>query len=69
MTAPTKVTRDDIENRLRAMQTGVTERVEATKGKIIAGAAAAGVVMLVIAFLLGKRKGKKKTTIVEIRRL
>jgi hypothetical protein len=69
MTAPTKVTRDDIENRLRALQTGVTERVEATKGKIIAGAAAAGVVMLVIAFLLGKRKGKKKTTVVEIRRL
>jgi len=69
MTAPTKVTRDDIENRLRALQTGVTERVEATKGKIIASAAAAGVVMLVIAFLLGKRKGKKKTTVVEIRRL
>jgi hypothetical protein len=69
MTSPTRVSRDDIENRLRALQTGVTERVEATKGKIIAGAAAAGVVMLVIAFLLGKRKGKKKTTIVEIRRL
>lgn len=69
MTAPTRVSRDDIENRLRALQSGVTERVEATKGKLIAGAAAAGFVMLVIAFLLGKRKGKKKTTIVEIRRL
>ena len=69
MTAPTRVSRDDIENRLRALQSGVTERVEATKGKIIAGAAAAGFVMLVIAFLLGKRKGKKKTTIVEIRRI
>ena len=69
MTAPTKVTRDDIENRLRSLQTGVTERVEATKSKIVAGAAAVGVVLLVVAFLLGKRKGKKKTTVVEIRRL
>lgn len=69
MTAPTRVTRDDIETRLRALQTGVTDRVEAAKGKLLAGAAAAGVVLLVVAFLLGQRKGKRKTTVVEIRRL
>ena len=69
MTAPTRVSRDEIENRLRALQTGVTDRVESTKGKIFAGVAVAGVVLLVVAFVLGQRKGKKKTTIVEIRRL
>ncbi len=64
-----KITRDDIEGRLRTLQTGVTDKVERTKGQIIVGAVAAVAAVLVVTFLLGKRKGRKSTTVVEIRRV
>jgi hypothetical protein len=69
MTAPAQVSRDDIEQSLRALHTGVTERVESTKGKLVAGATAVAVVVLVVTFMLGIRKGKRRSTIVEIRRV
>jgi hypothetical protein len=69
MTAPTHVNRDDIEQSLRALHTGVTERVESAKGKLLAGAAAVAVVVVVVTFMLGMRKGKRRSTIVEIRRV
>jgi hypothetical protein len=69
MTAPAHVSRDDIEQSLRALHTGVTERVESAKGKLIAGAAAVAVLVLLVTFMLGKRKGTRRSTIVEIRRV
>ena len=69
MTVPTRVTRDDIETRLRALQHNVTERVEQRKGQIVAIAGAAAVGVLVITFWLGARKGRRLSTVVEIRRV
>ena len=69
MTVPTRVTRDDIESRLRALQNNVTERVEARKTQIVAVAGAAVVAVLVITFWLGARKGRRLSTVVEIRRV
>jgi hypothetical protein len=64
-----RVTRDDIEAKLRAIQSDVTERVESKRSTLLAGAGVAAVVLLVIVYLLGRRTGKRKTTIVEIRRV
>jgi hypothetical protein len=64
-----RVTRDDIEAKLRAIQSDVTERVESKRSTVLAGAGAAVVLLLLIAFVLGRRRGKRKTTIVEIRRV
>lgn len=63
------VTRDDIESRLRSLQTGVTERVGEARSTLVAVGVAVGAVVLVATFLLGKRKGKRRSTIVEIRRV
>jgi hypothetical protein len=63
------ITRGDIEAKLREIEGGVKQRLDDSRQKIIAVAGGVGLVLLVLAYLLGKRKGKKKTTFVEIRRL
>jgi hypothetical protein len=63
------VTRDDIERSLRAIQTGVEGKVVSQRTKIIRAASVAGVVLVVLIFLLGKRSGRKRSAIVEIRRV
>ncbi len=67
--ATTKITPQDLENKLRALQGDVQDKVEDKKSTIASAAAAGGVVLLVIFFLLGKRSGKKRSTVVEIRRI
>lgn len=70
MNAPTpKLTRDDVEARFRALHGEANAKTEEMKPSIVRVAVVAGVVLLVITYLLGKRKGKRKTTIVEIRRV
>jgi hypothetical protein len=63
-----RITKEDIEQQLRALQGEVTERVMSQKQKIIAGAAATTFIVLLVVYLLGRKAGKKKTTVVEIRR-
>ncbi len=70
MTTPTgKVTRDDIEAKLRQLRGEADKVEESAKGPLALVGGAVGVVMLGLAFLLGKRKGKKVSTTVEIRRV
>lgn len=64
----TKITPDDIENKLRAFQGDVQNRVNDTKGKLVAVGGGLAVVLLILFFLLGRRAGSKKTTLVEIKR-
>lgn len=64
-----RITRADIEAKLRELRGDVEETGEVVveRGRAVIGAAAAAVVGL--AFLLGLRRGKKKSTVVEIRRV
>lgn len=63
------VTRADIEAKLREIRGEV--ETTATAAKPYAGAAAVAVAVLVIGltYALGRRKGKKRTTLVEIRQV
>lgn len=65
----TKVTRDDIEQKLRDLQGDVQGRVDEKKSTLLTIAVVGGVVVLLLFFFLGRRSGKKKTTLVEIRRV
>ena len=64
-----RVTRADIEAKLRDMRGEVEQTAEAAKTPILAVAGAAAAAVVVIAFLLGKRRGRRKSTVVEIRRV
>lgn len=63
------VSRDDIESKLREIKGEVEGTAESAKGMAMAVGAAVAVVVVIGIFLFGKRRGKKKTTIVEVRRL
>ena len=63
------VTKADIEAKLREIKGDVDETAQSAK-PIAEIAAIGGVILLVLlAYLLGRRKGKKRTTVVEIRRV
>ncbi len=67
--AGTRITRDDIEAKLRQLQGDVETGVETGRdvGKV---AGIAGVVVaLGVVYLMGRRHGRKKRTIVEIKRV
>lgn len=69
-TAPNKrITPGDIEAKLREVAGDVDIQVEAAKPKLIAGAVAAGIAALLIAYLLGRRGGRNRSAQIEIRRL
>jgi hypothetical protein len=63
------VTKADIEAKLKEIKGDVSETADNAK-PIVEIAAIGGVILLILlAYLLGRRKGKKKTTVVEIRRV
>jgi hypothetical protein len=63
------ITRDDIEAKLREVYDGATDQVASTKTTVVSIAAIVGALLVLIVFLLGVRGGKKRTTIVEIKRV
>jgi len=65
---PGPVTKADIEQKLRTVAGGVEESIASRRQKIIAAGVAAAVLMLMISFILGRRVGKAKSAIIEVRR-
>jgi hypothetical protein len=64
-----KVTRDDLEAKLRQIQRDVDTTTDNAKQYLVIAGAAGAVVLVGLAYLLGRRRGKKRTTVVEIRRV
>lgn len=64
-----RVSRQDIENKLRALQGDVQGKVDDRRSSLLAIAGGVGVALVVVFFLLGRRSGKRRSTVVEIRRL
>jgi hypothetical protein len=64
-----RITRADIESKLRDMRGEVEHTAEAAKAPLAAIAGAAAIAVVALSFLLGKRRGRRKSTVVEIRRV
>jgi hypothetical protein len=63
------VSRDDIESKLREIRGEAGEVAESNRNYAILAAVATAVVVVAAAYFLGRRKGKKRTTVVEVRRV
>ena len=63
------IDRGQIEAKLRELQGGVTETRESATSMLITVGAVVAVGVIAVAFLAGRRKGKKRTTVVEVRRI
>jgi hypothetical protein len=68
MTAGEPITREDIKAKLIEIQGEATSTVEDAKSTIIGVAAAVGVVVLVAVYVLGRRGGRRRSTVIELRR-
>jgi plastocyanin domain-containing protein len=64
-----KISQEDLQRKLQGFQDTVQGKVDDQKSTLVTIGGVALIVLLVLFFLLGKRSGKKKTTLVEIRRL
>lgn len=69
MAATDEITRGDIEAKLREIRKQVDEGTEQARSYALAAGAVAVVVVLGVGYLMGKRRGRKKTTVVEIQRV
>jgi hypothetical protein len=64
-----RITRTDIEAKLRAIRDDIEPVGEQAKGGLMAAAPVVVVLLVVGAYLFGKRSGKKRRAVIEIRRL
>ncbi len=63
------VSRDDIESKLREIRGEIDAVGETSRSYVVLVGAAVAVAVVAFAFLLGRRRGKRKTTVVEVRRV
>lgn len=63
------VTRATIEAKLREIRGEVETTTESARPYAVVAGIAAAVVVVGVAYLLGRRKGRKRTTVVEVRRV
>jgi hypothetical protein len=64
-----RITRADIEAKLRAIRDDIEPVGEQAKGGLMAAAPVVAAVLIIGAYLLGKRSGKKRRAVIEIKRL
>ena len=63
------IKRADLEAKLRELRGEVDETAEEARSRLVTIGAVVVVGVVVGAFLLGKRKGRRRSTVVEVRRI
>jgi len=63
------ITRDDLEAKFRELHGGGKAGADAARGVGRAAGVLMGVGAVAVAYLLGRRRGRKRRTIVEVRRV
>lgn len=69
MTEESKITPADIESKFREIQGQVDTVSEDSKKQVVVGGTIFAIILLAIIYLMGQKSGKKKSTVLEIRRL
>ncbi len=69
MSTTEKITRDQIEAKFRELTGEVNEEVASTKSQALTVALAAGVAVVAVVFLIGRRSGRRRSAVVEVRRI
>ncbi len=62
------ITPADIKNKLGSIQGEAQEQVEEVRNQILAVGLIVGLLLLLAAFLLGRRGGKRSSAVIEVRR-
>jgi tetrahydromethanopterin S-methyltransferase subunit F len=67
--AAKKISRDDIESKLRELQGEVDTNLESARTVGLAAGVGIAVVLVLVAYILGRRKGRKRQMVLEIKRI
>lgn len=68
MNEDARISRDELENKFRALQADIQGRAEDKRQSIITVGSAVAAVVVVLAYLLGRRSGRRRAGRVEFRR-
>jgi hypothetical protein len=68
MSESPKITRDDLESKFRALQADIQGRAADKKQSVIAIGSAVATVIVLIAYLMGRRSGRRRASRLNIRR-
>ncbi len=68
MTSDKRISRDDLELRFKSLQDDLQGKVENRKQTILAAAGGVALVLVIVSYLFGKRRGSRRATRVEFRR-
>lgn len=68
MSENTRISRDDLESKFRVLQADIQGRAADKKQSAIAIGSAAVSVIVILAYLFGRRKGRRRASRVEFRR-
>lgn len=68
MTQPQKITRDDLEAKFRTLTGDVDDIAEDAKTTAFTVGAVVAAAVVVGVFLFGRSRGRRKTTLIEVRR-
>ena len=64
-----RITRDQIEAKFRELTGEVSDEVESTKSQVVTVGLAVGVLLIAAVFLIGRRNGRRRSAVVEVRRV
>jgi hypothetical protein len=68
MSESPKITRDDLESKFRALQADIQGRAADKKQSVIAIGSAVATVIVLVAYLMGRRSGRRRASRLNIRR-
>jgi hypothetical protein len=63
------ITRDQIEAKFRELTGEVSEEVQSTRSQVVTVGLAVAVGLVAVVFLLGRRNGRRRSAVVEVRRI
>lgn len=64
-----RITRDEIEAKFRELTGEVTDEAESARSQVVTVGLAVGVGLIAVVFLIGRRSGRRKSAVVEVRRI
>lgn len=64
-----RITRDRMEGALRDLQDDIDRDTQPLLVRVAYGAAAAACVLIAVAYVVGRRAGRRRRTVVEVRRI
>lgn len=64
-----RITRDDIEAHFRDLNGEVGSEVESARSQLLTVGVVVAVVVVAVAYLAGRRRGRKRSAVIEVRRI